>query len=171
MQLIILIGVSGSGKTTVGKQLAARLNWQFQDADDYHSAANQAKMQQGIALTDADRLPWLRSLQDAIAAWSHAQRPTVLACSALKASYRHSLQSALSPDIPLTWVYLKGDFETIKRRLQQRQQSEPDHFMNPGLLHSQFDTLEEPQQAIQIDIRQSSPDSTIEEILQFISML
>lgn len=155
MQLIIVIGVSGSGKTTVGRDLAARLGWRFRDADDYHPLAHRVKMQQGVALTDADRWPWLGTLRDAIASWHRTRQPTVLACSALKAAYRQLLCSALPTGTPITWVYLKGDFETISQRLQQRQQSEPEHFMNPDLLKSQFEALEEPQQAIEVCIEQS----------------
>jgi gluconokinase len=138
--VIIVMGVSGAGKTTIGKLLAAALGWQFKDADDFHSHANKTKMHAGIALTDEDRLPWLQSMADNIDKWCAAGDKTVLACSALKASYRGTL-SAGKKEVAL--VYLRADFETIARRLAKR----TDHFMNKDLLRSQFATLEEPDPA------------------------
>lgn len=150
--VILIMGVTGSGKTTVGKLLASSLEWQFADADSFHSAANIDKMERGIALTDADRLPWLQALQTAIAHWLRTQTPTVLACSALKSEYRQFL---VAPSDPVRWVYLKGGYELIQQRLNQRQA----HYMNPNLLTSQFDALEEPMDALQVDIAQ--PPNTI----------
>jgi gluconokinase len=153
--IILVMGVSGSGKTTIGSQLAESLHWQFHDADDFHPAANIEKMRRNIPLTDADRQPWLMALQQAIEEWLQAQTNAVLACSALKVEYRQRL--CLSPLVKL--VYLKGSFELIQQRLQQRQ----GHYMKADLLQSQFDTLEEPEAAIQVDIDQP-PSAIVAEI-------
>jgi gluconokinase len=141
--IILLMGVSGAGKTTGGRALAEGLHWRFADADDFHSAANIAKMHAGIPLTDEDRAPWLLSLHTAILQWIAAADNVVLACSALKASYRRLL--VISADVKL--VYLRASAELIAARLASR----PNHYMNPHLLRSQFETLEEPQDAIVID--------------------
>lgn len=147
--IILILGVSGSGKTTIGQQLAATLHWQFQDADDFHPAANIEKMRHGIPLTDGDRAPWLLALQQAITLWLQTNTNTVLACSALKARYRQQL---IQSSMQVKQVYLKGSFALIQQRLQQRQ----GHYMRADLLQSQFDTLEEPEDALWIDIDQSS---------------
>ncbi len=135
-QVIVLMGVSGSGKTTVGRQLAAALGWTFADADDYHPEANRQKMSAGVALSDEDRAPWLARLRVLIESHLARAAPLVLASSALKARYRMQLQA--EPQVQL--VYLRGTFETIRRRIEARQ----GHFMPPALLRSQFDALEEP---------------------------
>jgi gluconokinase len=144
--VIVIMGVLGCGKTTVGERLAQSLGLQFADADDFHPAANVAKMSQGIALTDADRLPWLHCLSTEIQTWIATPTPTVLACSALKASYRELLQ--VSDQVQL--VYLHGSFELIAQRLSQRQ----GHFMSPELLKSQFEALEVPIGVLQVEIDQ-----------------
>ena len=135
--IIVVMGVSGSGKTTVAALLAGRLQWEFEDGDWLHPEANVQKMQRGIALTDEDRRPWLR----AIAAWidetRHAGRHGVVACSALKRSYRDVLIGGRR-DVRL--VYLKGDEARIAGRIAARH----GHFMPASLLHSQFEALEEP---------------------------
>ena len=141
--IILIMGVSGVGKTTVGQALARELHWRFADADDYHSPANVAKMHAGIPLTDEDRAPWLQSLHDAIVKWLATGENVILACSALKASYRTLLM--VSSDVKL--VYLRGSEELIAGRLAGRH----GHYMNPHLLHSQFETLEEPQDAVTVD--------------------
>lgn len=153
--VILVMGVSGAGKTTIGKQLAETLHWQFQDADWFHPAANLDKMRRGIPLSDADRLPWLMTMQQAIVGWLQAQTNTVFACSALKAEYRQML--CQSPQV--RQVYLKGSYAFIQQRLQQRK----GHYMKADLLQSQFDSLEEPDEAIQIDIVQA-PAAIIAEI-------
>jgi gluconokinase len=134
---ILVMGVSGSGKTTAGERLAAELGWPFRDADSFHPAANVAKMSAGTPLTDDDRWPWLA----AIAAWIDegrtSRQPRVVSCSALKRAYRRVLLDG-RPDVRL--VYLAGDIELIAARMGRRQ----DHFMPPSLLQSQFDTLEPP---------------------------
>lgn len=142
--IILLMGVSGSGKTTVGKLLAQRLSCQFADADDFHSSENKAKMKAGIALTDADRSPWLAELGLYIDKSATSDKTLVIACSALKNSYRQILAKSAKN---LVFVYLKADFETIATRLKDRHH----HFMNPELLKSQFETLEEPTDAIIAD--------------------
>jgi gluconokinase len=147
--VILLMGVTGSGKTTVGLALAESLQWQFVDADKFHSATNVAKMRAGIPLNDADRLPWLASLHDAIADWLEARTDVVLACSALKQSYRERL--VIDPDVKL--VYLRGSPELISQRLSQRH----GHYMDPDLLPSQFATLEEPRDAIVVDVNAAAP--------------
>ncbi|HAX74250.1 MAG TPA: gluconate kinase [Cyanobacteria bacterium UBA11372] len=147
--IVIVMGVSGAGKSTIGKMLASKLNWEFFDADDFHPPANIEKMRQGIPLTDADRMPWLLTLQDAIARILQQDRHAVLACSALKSSYREIvLDNCDRSQIRL--VYLKGSFQLIQQRLKQRQ----NHYMSQNLLQSQFDILEEPEDAICVDISQ-----------------
>jgi carbohydrate kinase (thermoresistant glucokinase family) len=135
--IVIVMGVSGCGKSTIGALLASHLGWGFEDADSFHPASNIAKMHSGIPLTDEDRWPWL----DAVAAWIDKARGSgghaVVACSALKRSYRDVLIGN-RPDIRL--VYLKGDETVIARRIAARH----GHFMSQSLLHSQFEALEEP---------------------------
>ena len=144
--IILIMGVTGAGKTTVGRALAESLHWRFVDADDYHSPANVAKMHAGIALTDEDCAPWLQSLRAAILGWLAAGEHIVLACSALKASYRDIL--VVSPDVKL--VYLQISEELAATRLAARH----GHYMNPTLLRSQFETLQEPRDALTIDANQ-----------------
>lgn len=156
--IVIVMGVSGSGKTTAGKLLAGSLDWDFYDADDFHPAANIEKMSQGIPLDDADRMPWLWQMQGAISNWLATKKNVVLACSALKASYRDLL---FGDRDRMRLVYLKGDFELISQRLQQRQ----NHYMKVGLLSSQFAELEEPQNVIVIDAAQP-PEAIVEQIME-----
>ena len=141
----VLMGVTGSGKTTVGRQLAAELGWPYYDADDFHPAANKAKMRAGIPLTDDDRWPWLRALRQVIEQALRDSRGAIVACSALKAAYRDVLAGGLQP---VRFVLLEGDPEVLKARLAQRHHE----FMNPELLESQIETLERPPDAIVIDI-------------------
>jgi gluconokinase len=147
--ILVLMGVSGSGKTTVGKFVAARLGWQFVDGDDFHPAANKAKMHSGIPLTDEDRLPWLKALAQRVDDARERNENLVLACSALKHSYQDYLRHHL--DI-LHYVYLEGDEALIRERLAHRS----GHFMNPALLHSQFETIEPPADALRVDIGPSA---------------
>jgi gluconokinase len=133
--VLIVMGVAGSGKTTVGVLLAQKLGWQFADADDFHPAENKDKVRQGIALTDADRAPWLAAVRSAIVRWNAAGDNVVLACSALKRSYRDELRAG-----PVRFVYLKGDSVLLQDRLQSRH----GHFADEKILASQLATLEEP---------------------------
>ena len=135
--IVIIFGVSGAGKTTIGKLLAQELGWRFYEADDFHPGANIEKMRQGMPLTDKDRWPWLKSLREQITHSLAAKENTVLACSALKRVYRERL--CVSEDVK--FVFLRGDYALIERQLRRRH----GHFMNPALLQSQFADLEEPQ--------------------------
>lgn len=143
--VVLLMGVTGSGKTTVGEKLAAELGWTFSDADDLHPAANKAKMRAGIPLTDDDRWPWLLAVRQVIEQALRDNRGAIIACSALKAAYRDVLAGGLEP---VRFVLLDGDPAVLKARLVQRRHE----FMNPALLESQIDTLERPPNAIVIDI-------------------
>jgi gluconokinase len=145
--LILLMGVSGSGKTTIGRLLAQDLGWPFYDGDDFHSQANIDKMRQGIPLTDDDRDSWLTALRHQIDTLIADRQSAVLACSALKQAYR----DRLGGDRPeVRFIYLKGDYALIRQRLQERQ----GHFMKADLLVSQFATLEEPKGVPAINIVQ-----------------
>ncbi|MGI8501219.1 MAG: gluconokinase [Hassallia sp.] len=154
--IILVMGVSGSGKTTIGQLLAESLQWEFRDADSFHSSENIEKMRHGIALNDLDRMPWLLAMQQAIQHWLQENKNVVLACSALKASYRQYL---LIGDEGVKLVYLKGSFGLIQKRLQERH----NHFMSKKLLKSQFDTLEEPSEAISVDVSES-PDKMVQNL-------
>jgi len=153
--IVIVMGVTGSGKTTVGKMLAERLKSEFADADDFHSAANKDKMHRGIPLTDADRLPWLVSIHEYLAKAGSEHRSIVLGCSALKQSYR----AILSDGLPVQLVYLKGTYEVIDEHLRARK----GHFADDKILAAQFADLEEPTDAIVADVR-LAPDQIVEEI-------
>ena len=157
--IIIVMGVSGSGKSRVGQALAQQLGWQFRDADDFHTPAAKEKMKQAIPLTDQDRQPWLQAMRVAMDQWLMADENTVLACSALKSKYRQVLRLQ---DARVQFIYLKGSFELIYERLKHRQ----NHFMKETLLQSQFETLEEPtpSEAIYIDTSQS-PDAIVQSVL------
>jgi gluconokinase len=160
--VILVMGVSGSGKTVVGEALAVRLNWVFEDADNWHSAANVEKMHRGEALTDADREPWLRALNRAIQAWIADKRNVVLACSALREQYREELVEGVAEREAVRFVYLKGTYDEIDRRLRAR----AGHYMPESLLKSQFAALEEPgpSEALVIDVSQSV-DSIVSSIV------
>lgn len=157
-RFFIVMGVSGSGKTMVGRSLANRLGWDFYDADDFHPAANVAKMANGIPLDDSDRAPWLASLHDLISSSLNMDRPGVLACSALKERYRQRL---MDDHDEVALVYLKGSFELIWSRMEKR----TDHYMKPHMLKSQFEALEEPTNAFAVDIIEPV-DDIVQEILK-----
>ena len=151
---IVVMGVSGCGKTTVASALARRLGWDFVEADALHPAANVEKMRAGIALTDEDRWPWLDAIAARIERGRVGDRPCVVACSALKRRYRERLSIGRDD---VRFVYLRGDYETILPRLAGR----TGHYMPPSLLRSQFDALEEPgedENALVLDIRTPALD-------------
>ena len=142
--VIIVMGVAGSGKTTIGSLLALELGWDFYDGDDFHSESNRAKMAQRIPLTDEDRSTWLASLRDLISQNLRENRSIVLACSALKKSYR----GVLNFNEEVRFVHLQGSYEQIEARLRER----TGHFMSAEMLASQFEILEEAPDALGIDI-------------------
>lgn len=143
--IVALMGVCGSGKTTVGRALAAALRWPFHDADDFHPPENVAKMASGVPLDDTDRVPWLAKIADTLAQGEARGEHAVLACSALKRAYRDRI--AMAGDV--RFVYLKGDLPTIAARLATRKHE----YMPASLLASQFAALEEPDGALVVDIR------------------
>jgi gluconokinase len=153
--IVVIMGVVGAGKTTIGRLLAEQFGWEFADADDYHPPANIEKIRHGIPLTDEDRLPWLQRLHKLISGWNSQQISGVLACSALKSGYREYLRTAAD----LRWVYLHGSAELIAQRLRARH----GHFANDQILLSQFADLEEPDGAIRVEIDQS-PERIVSEI-------
>jgi gluconokinase len=150
-RFFIVMGVSGCGKSSVGKALAEHLGWDFYDADDFHPPENVAKMANGIPLDDSDRAPWLASLNELISSSLKADKPGVLACSALKERYRQKLMNGNNG---VQLVYLKGSYDLIWSRMETR----TDHYMKPHMLKSQFETLEEPTNALTMDISMSLDD-------------
>lgn len=155
--IVIVMGVVGAGKTTVGNLLAGQLGWTFADADDFHPPSNVEKIRDGIALTDADRQPWLERLRTEITDWIAAGRNVVLACSALKRDYRRELEAG--PQVQ--FVYLKGSAGLIAQRLRARH----GHFADEQILASQFADLQEPDTAVTVDIA-STPQQIVAEIRQ-----
>jgi gluconokinase len=149
------MGVAGSGKTTVGRLLATQLGWEFRDADDFHPAANIAKMSAGVPLTDADRVPWLAAIRRHLEDSLSAGRSTVVTCSALRQRYRDALMA--DPE-RVHLVHLTGSFDLILGRMERR----TDHFMKPGMLRSQFEALEPPADALVIDIAHTPADIVAE---------
>jgi gluconokinase len=156
--IVIVFGVSGAGKTTIGKLLTQGVGWRFYEADDFHSQANIDKLRRGIPLTDEDRWPWLESLRQLIKRSLEAGENAVLACSALKRAYREQLR--VSDEVK--FVFLHGDYALIEKQLRQRR----GHFMNPELLRSQFTDLEEPksdEDVLTIELRRT-PQKIVDEI-------
>lgn len=161
MPIVVLMGVAGSGKTTVGRAVASQLNWAFHDADDFHSAANIAKIARNEPLIDSDRIPWLESLQQLLQGYSGSGASVVLACSALKRSYRQRLLGSVSQ---AELVYLKGTPDLIRQRLQDRQH----HVATVEILQSQFADLEEPskdERALTVNVERS-PCQIVSDITQ-----
>lgn len=153
--IVIVMGVTGSGKTSVGRILAEQLGWTFADADDFHPPANVEKITRGIALNDVDRGPWLERLRVQIADWIANAQDAVLACSSLKRTYRQEL--SVGPEV--RFVYLKGSPELIAQRLRLRR----GHFADEKILAGQFADLEEPETAITVDISQT-PEAIVAEV-------
>ena len=149
--IIYIMGVSGSGKTTIGRQLAAETGLPFFDGDDFHPVSNINKMKSGQPLTDDDRIEWLRSINE-MARKQSTNAGAIIACSALKGKYRDILAEGIT--IRVQWIFLNGSYEVIAERMQQR---EP-HYMPASLLQSQFDILEVPANAIMIDINNTTGD-------------
>lgn len=161
LSIVILMGVSGSGKTTIGQRLAAELNWPFYDGDDFHPQQNIDKMHSGHALSDDDRAEWLLRLQQLLLSLASRSQSAVLACSALK--HRHRDQ--LSVNSSIVFVYLKAVPDLTRQRLRLREA----HFMTDGLLQSQFDALEEPADVLTLDNRES-PQIIVERIKQSLNL-
>ena len=166
MNPIVVMGVTGSGKSTLGRALAEALpNGLFFDADDYHPVHNKEKMASGKPLTDEDRLPWLLRLRDLFQ--QHPDHRVVLACSALKQSYRDLLQQG-SDSVPILYVFLDGSMELIMHRLTAR----TNHFMNPALLQSQFDTLERPtgEHVMPVTIGSDTPEQMARQVISHFTL-
>ncbi len=160
--VLILMGVSGSGKTTIGRVIAERTGWIFADADDFHPRLMKQKMASGEALTDEDRAPWLKLLNRLLRKWDTEGTSGVLACSALKASYREVLENGIPPE-QLRLVFLDASHEVLAERLRTRQHE----FMNPALLESQLTTLEAPANALRV-VNDRSPGEIADLILEYI---
>lgn len=158
---ILIMGVAGAGKTTIGELLASQLGWKFVDADSYHTPENIGKMSRGRALTDEDRAPWIAALHSAIKTWSQTGENVVLAASALKQSYRDAL--VINEQVKV--VYLRGTPELISSRILGRR----NHYMDPSLLGSQFSDLEEPTGAVIEDVSRT-PAEIVSEIRSKLSI-
>lgn len=157
--IVVLMGVTASGKTTIGKLLAAKAGWQFAEGDDYHSQANRDKMHRGVPLDDQDRAPWLASLHELLLGWGRSGMNGILACSALKQKYREELAREIPPE-NLRFAFLDVPRDELERRLANRK----GHYMNPSLLQSQLDTLEVPKDALRLDGTQAA-EAIVEAIL------
>jgi gluconokinase len=159
--IVIVMGVVGAGKTTIGNLLAAQLGWEFADADDFHPQSNVEKIRKGISLNDEDREPWLDRLRVAILGWIARGRNVVLACSALKRAYRARLQA--SPDV--RFVYLKGSAALIANRLRARH----GHFAGESILAGQLADLEEPKDAVTVEVSES-PEQIVSDIRKALNL-
>jgi len=155
--IVLVMGTTGAGKTTVGKLLAQKVDWTFLDADDFHPPANIKKMKQGIPLTDADRVPWLAAIHAELVRQSAMGKNCVLACSALKNDYRETIGAGLCMKI----VYLKGSYEEMRAHILARH----GHFAGEGILAGQFRDLEEPSDAIVVSVRHA-PEKIVEDVLR-----
>jgi gluconokinase len=153
--VILVMGTTGSGKSTIGGLLAQRLGWQFLEADDFHSAANKEKMHRGIPLSDADRAPWLAAIHSELLRQSGLGRNVVLACSALKQEYRDELRVQVEMQV----VYLKGSEAVLRSHIEGRH----GHFAGESLLPSQLATMEEPTDALVVDVSRA-PEEIVDEV-------
>ena len=153
IDVIILMGVAGSGKTTIGKMFSERLGWNFYDGDDYHPKENLEKMRRGIPLTDDDRWPWLKAIEELINSRLNDNQKSIIACSALKREYREYLKQDKED---IVFVYLKGDEKTLRERISSRH----GHFAGVDLLESQLDTLEGPHNVLTVDISRKPEEIT-----------
>ena len=162
--ILIIMGVTGTGKTTVGHLLVAKTGWEFAEGDDFHSRANVAKMEAGTPLTDADRAPWLATLHEQIMDWHNRRVNAVLTCSALKQQYRDTLSAGLDSS-EVRFVVLVAPKEVLEERLSRRK----GHFMNPRLLDSQLATLEDPKDALHISV-DNSPETAVRQIMRDLGM-
>jgi gluconokinase len=163
--ILVLMGVTGSGKTTIGKLLAAETGWRFADADDFHSEANKAKMHAGIPLTDQDRQPWLATLHQLLLGWYEGGTSGILGCSALRASYRDILTPQIPP-LNIRFILLEVSRSVLEDRLRSRK----NHYMSPELLQSQLDTLEVTPDLTRVNA-EGSPAKIVQEILDKILMV
>lgn len=155
--IVFVMGVSGSGKTTISKRLSAKMGIPFFDGDDFHGAVNKEKMKTGHPLTDQDRAEWLVSINE-LAKKQMAKDGAIIACSALKQKYRAVLAHGIT--IPLFWIFLQGGYDLIEKRMQRRK----GHFMPPTMLSSQFDALEIPKDCITVDVSKD-PDEIVETVM------
>jgi gluconokinase len=160
--ILILMGVTGSGKTTIGTRLAALEHWEYAEGDDYHSEANKAKMHAGIPLTDADRAPWLATLHEVLLDWYRSGTSGVLACSALRQAYRDELSAGI-PSAELRFVLLEVPKDVLQERMAERR----GHYMSPALLDSQIATLETPRDAIRVP-GDLPPDEVVRKIMDVV---
>ncbi len=158
--IAILMGVTGTGKTTIAHELVERTGWEFAEGDDYHSEANVAKMKAGVPLTDGDREPWLEALHGVLAGWVQTGKSGVMTCSALKQSYRDTLTEGL-PKGEVHFVLLEAPKQVLVDRLEHR----TGHFMNPVLLDSQLATLEIPEDAVDVSVV-GTPEHSTEQIVE-----
>ncbi len=157
--IVVIMGVTGTGKSTIAEELVRRTGWAFAEGDDYHSVDNVAKMKAGVPLTDTDRAPWLAALHEVLLGWQRAGQSGVMTCSALKECYRQTLREGID-GAAFRFVLLEVPKDVLIERLQHR----PGHFMNPALLDSQLATLEMPQDAIRVNANRAASE-TVDEIL------
>lgn len=157
--IVVLMGVTASGKSTIGELAAEKTGWQFAEGDSFHSQANRDKMHRGIPLNDEDRAPWLASLHELLLGWDRSRTSGILACSALKQKYRDELARDIPPE-RLRFAFLDVPRQELEKRLRERK----GHYMNPSLLESQIETLEIPSDAIHLD-GTKPPDETVRRIL------
>lgn len=161
--IVFLMGVSGSGKTTIGVKLSAKTGIPFFDGDDFHPAANKEKMKAGQPLTDDDRKDWLTKINELAKNQSNI-KGAIIACSALKEKYREDLSAGIKT--PVYWILLQGNFELIQKRMESRK----GHFMPPSLLQSQFNTLETPANALVVDVKKN-PGEIVDDIIGHLNLI